>query len=38
MTTVSVHEAKTHLSRLIERVPLVSNEKLFDGFGVERIW
>lgn len=22
----------------IERVPLVSNEKLFDGFGVERIW
>ncbi|HEX4737909.1 MAG TPA: type II toxin-antitoxin system VapC family toxin [Allosphingosinicella sp.] len=22
----------------IERVPIVSNEKLFDGFGVERIW
>ena len=22
----------------IERVPLVSNEKLFDAFGVERIW
>jgi PIN domain nuclease of toxin-antitoxin system len=22
----------------IERVPLVSNEKLFDGFGVERLW
>ena len=22
----------------IERVPLVSNEKLFDEFGVERIW
>ena len=22
----------------IERVPLVSNERLFDGFGVERIW
>lgn len=22
----------------IEGVPLVSNEKLFDGFGVERIW
>jgi len=23
---------------LVERVPLVSNEKLFDAFGVERIW
>jgi PIN domain nuclease of toxin-antitoxin system len=23
---------------LIERVPLISNEKLFDTFGVERIW
>lgn len=22
----------------IERVPIVSNETLFDGFGVERIW
>jgi PIN domain nuclease of toxin-antitoxin system len=22
----------------IERVPLVSNERLFDAFGVERIW
>jgi PIN domain nuclease of toxin-antitoxin system len=22
----------------IERVPIVSNEKLFDAFGVERIW
>jgi PIN domain nuclease of toxin-antitoxin system len=22
----------------IEQVPLVSNEKLFDGFGVDRIW
>ena len=22
----------------IERVPIVSNEKLFDGFGVSRIW
>jgi PIN domain nuclease of toxin-antitoxin system len=22
----------------IERVPLVSNEALFDGFGVERLW
>lgn len=22
----------------VERVPIVSNEKLFDGFGVERIW
>lgn len=22
----------------IERVPIVSNEALFDGFGVERIW
>ena len=22
----------------IERVPLVSNERLFDGFGVERVW
>jgi PIN domain nuclease of toxin-antitoxin system len=22
----------------IERVPLLSNEKLFDAFGVERIW
>jgi PIN domain nuclease of toxin-antitoxin system len=22
----------------VERVPLVSNEKLFDGFGVERVW
>lgn len=22
----------------IERVPLVSNEALFDGFGIERIW
>ncbi len=22
----------------IERVPLVSNERLFDGFGLERIW
>ena len=22
----------------IERVPLISNEKLFDAFGVERIW
>ena len=22
----------------IERMPIVSNEKLFDGFGVERIW
>jgi PIN domain nuclease of toxin-antitoxin system len=22
----------------IERLPLASNEKLFDGFGVERIW
>lgn len=23
---------------LVERVPLVSNEAVFDGFGVERIW
>lgn len=23
---------------LIERVPLVSNEKLFDRFGIERLW
>lgn len=23
---------------LVERVPLMSNETLFDGFGVERIW
>ena len=23
---------------LVERVPLVSNEEVFDGFGVERIW
>ncbi|WP_375381803.1 type II toxin-antitoxin system VapC family toxin [uncultured Sphingomonas sp.] len=23
---------------LVERVPLVSNEALFDGFGIERIW
>lgn len=23
---------------LVERVPLVSNETLFDGFGIERIW
>lgn len=23
---------------LVERVPLVSNETVFDGFGVERIW
>lgn len=23
---------------LAERIPLVSNETLFDGFGVERIW
>lgn len=23
---------------MIERVPLVSNEAVFDGFGVERIW
>jgi PIN domain nuclease of toxin-antitoxin system len=22
----------------VERMPLVSNEKLFDGFGVERVW
>lgn len=22
----------------VERIPLVSNEKLFDAFGVERIW
>jgi PIN domain nuclease of toxin-antitoxin system len=22
----------------LERVPLVSNERLFDGFGVERVW
>ena len=22
----------------IERVPIVSNERLFDGFGIERIW
>jgi PIN domain nuclease of toxin-antitoxin system len=22
----------------IEQVPIVSNEALFDGFGVERIW
>ena len=22
----------------VERVPIVSNEKLFDGFGVQRIW
>ncbi|MBY0521358.1 MAG: type II toxin-antitoxin system VapC family toxin [Sphingomonas sp.] len=23
---------------LIERVPMISNEAVFDGFGVERIW
>lgn len=23
---------------LIEKVPLLSNEKLFDAFGIERIW
>lgn len=23
---------------IVERVPLVSNEAMFDGFGVERIW
>ena len=22
----------------VERVPLVSNERVFDGFGVERVW
>lgn len=23
---------------LVERVPIVSNEAMFDGFGVERVW
>ena len=34
MTTVTVHQAKG----LLNHLTVVSNEKVFDAFGVARLW
>jgi hypothetical protein len=42
MKPVTIHAAKTHLSRLIERVcageEVVREDLVFDGLGVRRLW
>jgi len=48
MKPITVHAAKTHLSKLIDRmlivqaqaegVPIASNETIFDDYGVTRLW